>query len=83
MAKQRIIAKVDDDLRSFLATVIDGPNRLLQKRQFAFDGRKWFYQHKKGQPFTPVPATEIPDPVLQTMSAETGRTIEQLRYPEL
>ncbi len=67
---------------STTAWVVWGQNHLLQRRQFAFDGRIWFYQHKHGTkatPFEVVNSREVPANVVSLMAAESGLSEEQLR----
>jgi hypothetical protein len=76
--KQRIVVK-DGDTSSTAAYVVTGQNHLLQKRQFAFDGRKWFYQPDNRSKFQPVNAMDVPENVVNLMHAETGITVDVLR----
>ena len=72
---QRIILKNG----STTAYVVWGQNHLLQRRQFAWDGRQWYYQPTTRSPFQPVNGMDVPDNVVQTMAAKTGRDVSQLR----
>lgn len=83
MPKVRIGYKDQDGTGSTTATVITAKNHLLQIRQFAFDGRRWFYQPDTRSSFQVVNSRDVPETAVQLMANETGRTIEQLRNPEL
>jgi hypothetical protein len=82
MAQKRIGVEDRDGRGSCTAWVVWGFNRLMQKRQFAFEGRKWYYQPKSEAWFIPVTATEVPLPVVGAMATESGLTVDYLRYPE-
>lgn len=81
MAKARILT-IDLQTKekgSTTAHVVWGQNRLLQRRQFAWEGRDWLYQPSLRSPFQKVSASEVPDSVVQLMAAETGKPVEVLR----
>lgn len=61
-----------------IAYVVTGQNHLLQKRQFAFDGRDWFYQPTTRSPFQKVNPNDLPENVVEAMMAHTGFDRETL-----
>lgn len=63
---------------STTAYVVWGQNHLLQKRQFAFDGQRWFYQPDTRTMFIQVNPMDVPENVLSIMSAEHNFSREQL-----
>lgn len=68
---------------SITAHVVLGLNYLNQKRNFAYDGRQWYYQPTKRSVFQPASAPDVPLPVVRLMAEKTGRSVEDLRlHPE-
>jgi hypothetical protein len=51
----------DGDKCSTTGWIVWAHNRLLQRRQFATDGVRFFYQPAKDKPFIIVPESELPD----------------------
>jgi hypothetical protein len=82
MSKVRIGYTDQDGNGSTTATVITAKNHLLQIRQFAFDGRRWFYQPDTTGRFRQVNPREVPKIAVLLMAEQTGRTVEQLRNPD-
>ncbi len=79
MAKVRILTNDKGIKGSTSAYVVWGQNRLLQRRQFAWEGRHWLYQPSTREGFRPVSASEVPEPVVQAMAKQHGLSIEMLR----
>jgi hypothetical protein len=57
--KIRIMVKDRDGKGSATAWVIWFTNQLMQRRQIAFDGVKWFVQPDKRSPFIPIGESEV------------------------
>ena len=57
------------------AYVVWGQNHLLQKRQFAWDGRYWYYQPTTRDPFQKVNGMDLPDNVLAAMHAHADKAV--------
>lgn len=64
---------------SINAYVVEAQNHLLQTRQFAWDGRDWFYQPDTRSPFQKVNPIDLPKNAVQIMAAYTGKTEAFLR----
>lgn len=60
MQRTRFLTKDRDGKGSTTGWVVWAQNRLLQHRQFATDGVKFFYQPTKRSPFIPVTESELP-----------------------
>lgn len=56
---------------STTGTVIWGHNYLNQRRQFAFDGVKFYYQPSTREPFIEVQASEVPSNVILAFFEKT------------
>lgn len=81
MASKTRILTIDPKSKEKTGTsayVVTGQNHLLQKRQFAFDGRDWFYQPTTRSPFQKVNPMDLPENVVETMVAHTGLSREAL-----
>jgi hypothetical protein len=61
------------------ATVIEAFNHLMQRRQFAWDGRYWFYQPSSREKFRKVNPMDVPDNAVNRMAEATKLTPERLR----
>ena len=60
--------------------VVWAQNHLLQRRQFAYDGRYWYYQPTARHKFQRIGNVEdIPANVFPIMADESGYTIEVLQ----
>lgn len=64
---------------STTAYLVEGQNHLLQTRQFAWDGQRWFYAPDNRSSFRQVNPRDIPANVVEKMAALTGYTEEHLR----
>lgn len=54
-------------------------NHLLQRRQFAFDGRLWFYQPDNRSKFRRVNPSDMPEAVWSDMANHLGITVDDLK----
>lgn len=71
MEKTRILFKdTDGQKTSTSAWVVNAKNHLLQIRQFATDGVRFFYQPKKQDPFIIVSETEMPTIAKELLESE-------------
>jgi hypothetical protein len=64
--KTRIIVE-DNGIGSISAWVMPFVNAIMQTRQIAFDGVRWFVQANNRAPFKPVGESEVSDKVKQDM----------------
>lgn len=81
MAKKVRIGVVDQasKVRSSIgAWVIWGHNYLHQRRQFAYDGRYWFYQPTIRSAFQEIGAEWIPPAVVEAMAHHIGLAVGAL-----
>lgn len=72
MKKKRILIQDQDGKGSITAYVIWFHNAIMQKRQIAFDGVKWFVQANLRAPFKPIGESEVPVDVKKRMFASCG-----------
>jgi hypothetical protein len=80
--KQQRIAAIDPQTREKFSTsayVVEAGNHLNQKRQFAFDGRYWFYQPSNRDRFQRVSPRDLPANAVSIMANYTGITEDVLR----
>jgi tagatose-1,6-bisphosphate aldolase non-catalytic subunit AgaZ/GatZ len=82
--KQQIMlhGATNTDSTATNAYVRNGNNRLNQLRQFAYDGRYWYYQPGSaatGEKFRKVDAMDIPEPVINDMANYIGTIPEKLK----
>ncbi len=75
MPRTRIGITDRDGKGSTTAWVVWGYNHLNQRRQFAYDGRTWYYQPTTRENFIPA-AGDIPQNVLGNMASEHGQPIK-------
>lgn len=75
MAKMLRIVTTDGATGAY---VVWGLNHLLQSRQFAFDGRYWFYQPTTSSKFQKVNSRDLPDNVVVGMMNLTNKSREEL-----
>jgi hypothetical protein len=73
--RRRILTK-DGSTTAYL---VWGQNHLLQKRQFAYDGVKWYYQPSVREKFIQVNTMDVPENVIRGMSIVTGFPKERLQ----
>lgn len=59
-SRVRFLIEDADGKGSTTGVVIEGSNVLNQMRQFAFDGRRYFYQKDNRAPFVEVNPRDIP-----------------------
>lgn len=75
MAEKVRIGTIDPQTKekgSTSAYVINAKNHLLQIRQFAFDGRYWFYQPDSKSRFQKVNPMDLPENAVTIMADLTG-----------
>jgi hypothetical protein len=60
MKQVRFLIKDRDGKGSTTGWVVWAHNRLMQRRQFATDGVKFYYQPTKRSPFLPATESELP-----------------------
>lgn len=73
--KQRIITTEG----TTSAYVVTGLNHILQKRQFAWDCRYWYYMPDSRSKYQKVNPMDVPDNVVNLMSDHSGYSVEALR----
>lgn len=78
-SRQRIGTIKDKERGSVSAYVVEAQNHLLQTRNFAYDGRFWFYQPTSRGPFQQVNTADVPDNAVRIMAAYTGFSEASLR----
>jgi hypothetical protein len=82
MANKSRIGVIDprtEEWWSTTAYVVEAKNHLLQMRQFAYDGRRWFYQPDNRSRFQEVNPRDLPEAVVAVMASFTGISAEKLR----
>jgi hypothetical protein len=83
-SKVRILTRDEQtkEKSNISAYVVWGFNYINQRRQFAYDGRYWFYQPDNRSAFMRVNPRDLPQNVVDTMARETGINEETLRRVE-
>jgi hypothetical protein len=79
MPQVRIAVRSDDGATTTSTWVVWALNHLNQKRQFAFDGRVWYYQPTTSSLFQRVNSMDLPEAVWHVMSAHTGKLVSELK----
>lgn len=71
--KTRFLYKDRDGNGSTTGWVVWSHNRLHQRRQFATDGVRFFYQPTVSSEFIPVSESELPDAARSALNAAKGK----------
>ena len=75
--KTRFLVKDRDGAGSVSGWECWAHNVLIQRRQFATDGVRVFYQHKTSAPFVQVNERDLPANAREALASAMGKTITE------
>lgn len=74
MARQRFATKIDEETGSTTGVVLFDHNKLNQRRLFAFDGGRYFYQPDLRSSFLIVSETELSENLKKSLQEKWNKT---------